>query len=110
MEEEKDPGEQGVQVEAPAGTGLTRQPLPSMALLHARWHHQYPSETRKTIKWWALLKRHVRHTAVLIEKKQEIYYYQYTPIIISNKQSSPSHIFVSVCLAWPCSQLGSRRH
>ena len=34
VEAEKDPGEQGVQVEAPAGQRSTRQPLNSTAPLH----------------------------------------------------------------------------
>ena len=48
VEAEKDPGEQGVQVEAPAGARPTRQPLNSTAPLHARGHPPHRSETEQT--------------------------------------------------------------
>ncbi len=47
MEAEKDPGEQGVQAEPPAGTRPTRQPLNSTAPLHAWGHAPHRSETDK---------------------------------------------------------------
>ncbi len=45
MEAEKDPGEQGLQVEAPAGARPTRQPLNSTAPLYAWGHPPHRSET-----------------------------------------------------------------
>ena len=49
MEAEKDPGEQGVQVEAPAGQRSTRQPLNSTAPLHGCGHRLHRGETEKHI-------------------------------------------------------------
>ena len=48
VEAEKDPGEQGVQVEAPAGARPTRQPLNSTAPLHAWGHPPHRTETDQT--------------------------------------------------------------
>ena len=46
VEAEKDPGEQGVQFEAPAAAGPARQPLNSMAPLHACGHRPHPRHDR----------------------------------------------------------------
>jgi hypothetical protein len=48
VEEEKDPGEQGVQVEAPAGQRSTRQPLNSTAPVHGCGYRLRRGETEKT--------------------------------------------------------------
>ena len=74
MEAEKDPGEQGVQFEAPAGARPTRQPLNSTAPLHAWGHPPHRSETDQAPYKMERADAEAfgsRKTAVLINDKKE---------------------------------------